>query len=290
MLFRENRIKAALAAGSAPVGAFVQMACPEIVEVAGNAGYDYVWIDGEHGSFGLETAVQMIRAAEATGITPMVRVPSHDPAGIAKTLDAGAMGVIVPQVATRAQAEAVVQAARYRNADWPQGKRGACPLIRATGHQTLDWKGYAKWANDNVMVWLLVETVEGLDNLGEILQVPGIDAIVLGAFDLAVSMGHDGDRHHPAVVARLDGMIGMVRERGVEVVALLFDAAIEDMQAARRHYAASGCRILIAGSDRRILSNAFGAIRGATQDTTQDAAQDTGGNAGRDAIHDAVPA
>ncbi|WP_420995870.1 HpcH/HpaI aldolase family protein [Cupriavidus sp. 30B13] len=286
MLFRENRIKAALAAGSAPIGAFVQMACPEIVEVAGNAGYDYVWIDGEHGSFGLETAVQMIRAAEATGVTPMVRVPSHDPAGIAKTLDAGAMGVIVPQVATRAQAEAVVQAARYRNTDWPQGKRGACPLIRATGHQTLDWKGYAKWANDNVMVWLLVETVEGLDNLEEILQVPGIDAIVLGAFDLAVSMGHDGDRHHPAVVAKLDGMIGMVRDHGVEVVALLFDAAIEDMKTAQRHYAASGCRIIIAGSDRRTISNAFGAIH----DAIRDAAQDTGADAARGASHDVVAA
>jgi len=286
MLFRENRIRAALAAGSAPIGAFVQMACPEIVEVAGNAGYDYVWIDGEHGSFGLETTVQMIRAAEATGMTPMVRVPSHDPAGIAKALDAGAMGVIVPQVATRAQAEAVVAAARYRNAEWPQGRRGACPLIRATGHQTLDWKGYAKWANDNVMVWLLVETVEGLDNLGEILRVPGIDAIVLGAFDLAVSMGHDGDRHHPAVAARLDGMIGMVREHGVEVVALLFDADIADMKAARRHYADSGCRILIAGSDRRTISNAFGAIH----DAIRDAAQDTGDVAARDAIRAAVPA
>lgn len=258
-----NRIKSLLSEGGIPVGAFVQMACPEIVEAAGHAGYDYVWIDGEHGSFGMETIVSMIRAAEATGLTSMVRVPSHDPTTIARVLDAGAQGVIVPQVATRADAEQVVQAARYCNRDWPDGKRGACPLIRAAGHQTLHWKEYAAAANDNVMVWLLVETVEGLANLEDILTVQGVDAIVLGAFDLAVSMGLDGDRYHPDVVAKLDGMIDVVRRHGVDVVGLLFDASVDDMKEAKAHYVESGCRIIVAGSDRRIISNALHSIRDA---------------------------
>ncbi|MBV7486052.1 HpcH/HpaI aldolase/citrate lyase family protein [Bordetella sp. BOR01] len=260
MLIRENRIKSAMAQGRVPLGAFVQMASPEIVEAAGHAGYDYVWIDGEHGSFGLDTTVQMIRAAEATGMTPMVRVPTADASLIMRALDAGAMGVIVPQVSTRAQAVAAVQAARYRHGDNVAGRRGACPLTRATGHQTLDWPAYAAWANLNVMVWLLVETVEGLANLDDILTVPGVDAVVLGAFDLAVSMGHDGDRNHPAVVERLDGMIQAVRDKDVDVVGLLFDADIQAMERSRRHYVESGCRILVAGSDRRLLANGFTAI------------------------------
>lgn len=261
MIYRKHNVLEGLKQSRVPVGAFVQMRCPEIVEAAGNAGYDYVWIDWEHGSFELDTVVDMIRAAEATGLTPIVRVPCGQPAEIARVLDAGAMGIIVPQVATAETARQVVAAAKYRTARYEPGRRGACPLIRATGHQTLDWPTYARWANENTTVWLLVETMEGLQNLDEILSVPGIDAIVLGAFDLAVSMGKEGDRRDPEVERVLDGMIERVRRAGVDVVGLLFDADVDAMRASRDHYVRSGCRILVAGSDRRILSNGLSAIR-----------------------------
>lgn len=260
MIKRPNQVKQRLASGAHAFGAFVQMANPEVVEVIGNAGYDYVWIDCEHGSIYLETCIQMIRAAEATGITPIVRVPSHDPTFIMRVLDSGAMGIVVPQVTTAEQAEAAVAAAKYRIGGSGIGRRGACPLIRTAGHQVPDWPEFARWSNDNVTVWLLVETVEGIDNLDAILAVPGVDAIVLGAFDLSISMGHDGDRHHPAVVAKLDGVIDKVRSRNVDVVGMLFDPTVEGMCAAYRTYAAQGCRIFIAGTDRRILVNSFNAI------------------------------
>ncbi|WP_454688572.1 HpcH/HpaI aldolase family protein [Achromobacter aloeverae] len=265
MIERKNNVLEALRQDRVPVGAFVQMRCAEIVEAAGHAGYDYVWIDWEHGSFELDTVVDMIRAAEATGLTPIVRVPCGQPAEIARVLDAGAMGIIVPQVSTAEAARQAVAAAKYRTAGYEPGRRGACPLIRATGHQTLDWPAYARWANENTTVWLLVETMEGLRNLDEILAVPGVDAIVLGAFDLAVSMGKDGDRRDPEVERVLDGMIERVRRAGVDVVGLLFDAGPEAMRVSREHYVRAGCRILVAGSDRRLISNGFAATLAAAR-------------------------
>jgi 4-hydroxy-2-oxoheptanedioate aldolase len=257
---RPNKVKQKLARNEHPIGAFVQMNNPEVVEVIGNAGYDYVWLDSEHGSFRYDGAIQMIRAAEATGMTPLLRVPNHEPTNIMHALDAGAMGVIVPQVTTAAQARSVVAAAKYQISGQAYGNRGACPLIRTAGHQTPDWKEFAQWSNDNVTVWLLVETVEGIDNLDEILDVPGVDAIVLGAFDLSISMGYDGDRNHPAVIAKLDGLMDKVRARNVDVVGMLFADEATGMLDMKKTYEKQGCRIFIAGTDRRILVNTFNAI------------------------------
>lgn len=256
---RVNNIKKRLSKGELAFGAFVQTASPEIVEIVGNAGYDFVWIDCEHSPLNLETAVDMMRAADATGITPIIRVPDHNPSFIMRVLDAGAMGIIVPQVSTREQVESIVSAARYRSKE-NIGNRGCCPLIRAAGYQAKNWQDFVNWSNSNIMVWLLVEQIEGLNNLDEITQVPGIDAIVLGAFDLSISMGYGGDRKHPVVVAKLDEMIKKVRRNNVDIVALLFDPTLEEMSVAKKRYIEQGCRIFIAGSDRRIFVNGFNSI------------------------------
>jgi len=260
MILRKNLVKVALSEGRNAIGAFVQMANPEVVEVIGEAGYDFVWIDCEHGSIYLETAIQMIRAAESFGTSPIVRVPSHDGTFIMRMLDAGAMGIVVPQINTAEQAADVVAAAKYRISGQGSGRRGACPLIRTAGHQVTDWPKYAQWANDQTTVWLLVETVEGIENLESILSVDGVDAIVLGAFDLSVSMGYEGDRLHPDVVAVLDGQIEKARAHGVDVVGMLFSPEAAGMRAAQEVYVRQGCRIFVAGPDRRILSNSFNEI------------------------------
>lgn len=260
MIYRTNKIRDRLSKGEAAIGAFVQTASPEIVEVVGNTGYDYVWIDGEHGAFHMETTVQMIRAAEATGVTPIVRVPDHDSSYMMHVLDAGAMGIVAPQVTSAEQARNIVAATKYRIGKRGDGTRGACPLIRAAGHQAPEWLEFARWSNDQTLVWLLVETVEGLENLDDILDVKGVDAIVLGAFDLAVSMGYDGDRHHPEVIKLLDTVIQRARKKDTEVVGFLFEPTVQGMQQAKQQYAEQGCRIFIAGSDRRILVNSFNDI------------------------------
>ena len=151
---RKNRIREALDRRNLAFGTWVQTRNPEACELAAAVGYDFVIIDMEHGSFGWDGAVDMVRAVEYGGATPVIRLPGHSVIDIKKALDAGALGIIIPQIGTPEQASQMAQAARYE----PAGRRGACPVVRATSHGLLDWKPYSKWANENVMVWGLIET------------------------------------------------------------------------------------------------------------------------------------
>jgi 4-hydroxy-2-oxoheptanedioate aldolase len=253
---RVNRVKNNDRNGDLVAGVTVQLSSPEVVEMCGASGYDFVWIDAEHGSFELETAVHMFRAADAFGMTPLFRVPNHEPSLIMRALDAGAMGVIVPNVSTRAQAQAVVSAARYKM-DGNGGMRGACPGTRATSYQTSDWNGFATWSNANVTVWALIETTAGVKNIDEILTVEGIDAIALGPFDLAHEMGFPGQVLHPEVTSALELVVEKAQQQGVDVVASLFSESASDMSAERAHWFARGVRMFSVGSDRGLVTRAL---------------------------------
>ncbi len=251
-----NHVLERLAAKQSAIGAKVDLPSPDIVEIIGRAGYDFTWIDCEHGAFDLEMVVHMMRAADATGTTPIVRVPSQDATGIMRVLDAGAMGVIIPNVTTAHQARTVTLAAKYQTPELP-GHRGACPRIRAAGHQVDDWRQFAKWSNENTMVWLLVESLLGADNVIEIARVPGVDAIMLGPFDLSVSMGYPGDVEHPAVVSKLEEITEKVLAQGIDVVAVLLSQEDEALIQEKRHWEKRGCRIFNVISDRRQLATGF---------------------------------
>jgi 4-hydroxy-2-oxoheptanedioate aldolase len=259
MDFHVNRVKKRLADGDVALGIKVDLASPDIVEMVGVAGYDFVWIDCEHGAFYLESAVGMIRAADATNVTPIVRVPNHEPSFIMRVLDAGAMGVLVPNITSAAQARAIVSAAKYKTAR-TEGTRGACPRVRAAGHQAHDWPAFSEWSNDNTMVWLLVEGVEGIQHLDDILETPGIDAIMLGPFDLSVSMGHGGNTTHPAVVAMLDTIVDTALKHKVDVAAVLLAPTPSAMREEKQRWADRGCRILNVNSDRRILTGMMNSL------------------------------
>lgn len=244
----------------------MQLASPELIEMAGRNGCDFVIIDCEHGSFYLEGAAEMIRAADAVGITPLVRVPNSDPSYIMRALDAGAMGVVVPNVSTLAQAKIIVSAARYKVGD-NGGSRGTCPGTRATWHQTSNWSEFVRWSNENIMVWALIESAAGVNNVDEILSVPTLDAIMMGSFDLAHDMGYPGESLHPKVTEALEGVVSKARDKGVPVVANFFSTSPEGMAQERNRWLAKGVRILSIGSDRRLIhsamANSFHAARGA---------------------------
>jgi len=256
MKFKENKVKTLLSSGAKALGAWAQIASPDIVEIMGNTGFDYVIIDLEHGAFYFETAVQMIRAAETAGITPVIRVPDKNPSFIMRMLDAGAMGILVPGVETKEDAQAVAAAVRYR----PLGSRGACPGTRAAGHQAENWPEFVKWSNDNVMLWLLVEGAAGVSNFDHIIEAPGIDAVMMGPFDLSQALGYPGQPGHPAVVAKIEEIVRKARAKDIDMVAAIFSKTPETMQNEVRHWADLGCRIIAAGSDRRIISAGFRSV------------------------------
>ncbi|WP_246858703.1 HpcH/HpaI aldolase/citrate lyase family protein [Citricoccus sp. SGAir0253] len=237
----------------------VQTNSPELVEMVGLAGYDHVMIDWEHGSFGTDAVVSMIRAAEAVGLTPLVRVPANEEVWIKRVLDAGALGIVVPHVATPGQARAAVSAARYtRNRG--QGARGACPSVRAAGHLTADWREFAQWSDENVFVAVAVESQEGVDALEEILSVEGIDALFLGSFDLAHEMGHFGDNSAPEVAREIDRIVDAARRASVPLFATLYrGSTLEDARQDFDRWIGAGARVVNAVSDRRLVLQSLGA-------------------------------
>lgn len=252
MIYR-NGVKEALQRSGVALGTFIQTASPESAEIAAACGFDYLILDMEHGSFGIDSLVHLIRAVQVGGSTPVVRLPDDSESGILKALDAGAVGVLVPGVSSAAQVRKIVGAARYA----PQGTRGACPRVRATAHGLYDWKRHVEWSNQNVMVWVIVETLEGFRNVEEILAVPGLDVAAFGHFDLAQAMGLEGQTHHPEVNRRIEEAMRTALKNKVDVQVQLFESAPKEIEEAARRWAKAGVRILSCMTDRRVLTTGF---------------------------------
>jgi 4-hydroxy-2-oxoheptanedioate aldolase len=185
---RTNLTKQKLAAGKVVFGAIVGHYAPDLVELFGAIGYDFVMIDCEHGALPLDHVEHMVRAAEVFQITPITRVPNHEPATILGYLDRGVQGIIVPHVNTRTTAEAVARAARY----YPEGGRGIAggrPHDYGVG---VSRDESTRWLNAQMLVIPMVEETTAVDNLDDILRVPGVDVLHVASGDLSQSMGFPG--------------------------------------------------------------------------------------------------
>jgi 4-hydroxy-2-oxoheptanedioate aldolase len=176
-------------------------------ELMARAGFDWVCIDLQHGLIGYAEMLPMLQAVALAGVPSMVRVPWNDPVSIMKALDAGAGGVIVPMVNSAAEAAAAVGACRYP----PDGHRSWGPTRASLG--VPDYS--PELANRSVVCTVMVETVAALDRLGEIVSVPGVDAVFMGPSDFAVSMGFAPRSDEPEHRRRLEAVPKICREHGV---------------------------------------------------------------------------
>jgi 4-hydroxy-2-oxoheptanedioate aldolase len=184
---------------------------PQVVEMLGCLGFDWVLIDNEHGSITVDNSEELVRAAELTGIAPIVRPVSNKPEIIAPFLDRGAWGVQVPHVNTAEEARAAVDAVKY----YPQGHRGIFSRSRPAGYGFSGSTGdYVADANRNTLVCLMLEEVEAIDNLEEMVAVDGIDVFFIGSGDLSQSMGYPGQQTHPEVQALMEKGVTVIREAG----------------------------------------------------------------------------
>lgn len=246
-----NRIRAALAAGRPAWGTWVQTRSPEAAEAAAATGYDFVVIDMQHGSHSISEAATLLRSINAYQASPVVRLPDCSPRLIGHLLDAGAHGILAPDLRTADDARRIVEATRYA----PAGIRGACPTVPATAHGAIAFPDYRAWAADQITVWGLIETPEAVQHIEEIVRT-GLHAVVLGPFDLAMALGHDGDVSHPDVVAALARVTAAASDAGVETVAVLFDE-VGRIAAGARPWLDRGCRIITASSDRWCLTQGW---------------------------------
>jgi 2-dehydro-3-deoxyglucarate aldolase len=210
-----NHTKDGLAAGGPVFGARANSFSPDLVEVYGELGVDFVWLDFEHGgpSAGDATAFEhLVRAATVGGTDLMVRLSSNDPSVVRKVLDTGVRTLVVPRVETAADVRRAAQAAFYTYDDGP-GERG---LGHARGTA---WGAAVDVAREDgsVLVGAMLENRTAVENVEEILSVPGVGFTYLGPGDLAVSMGHPGESDHPDVRAAVDSAVEACVDAGVPV-------------------------------------------------------------------------
>jgi 4-hydroxy-2-oxoheptanedioate aldolase len=178
---RKNATLAKWRAGQQTIGGWLSLANTHVAELMAHAGLDWLCVDLQHGLLDYPDLLHMLPAISTTETTPFVRVPRNDAHEITRALDAGAHGVIVPLVESRAEAAAAVAACRYP----PLGVRSWGPLRAAL----YGGRDYAEWANAEITCIVMIETREGLANVEEIAGTPGLGAVFIGPSDLALALG-----------------------------------------------------------------------------------------------------
>lgn len=241
-----------LASGRPALGTWSQIASEECIDLLGSAGLDFTIVDLEHGAFGIDTAERLFRACDANGLVPFVRIARAEPALVGQALDAGAAAVIVPGVSEASQAAALVAAARFA----PEGTRGACPCVRAGGQYVRDWSAYVATQRASTGVIALVETQAGLHDIENITAVPGLLGLMIGPFDLAVSMGHGGDYLAEEVQAAIDRMIEAATANALQVFAPVFNPDAAEARRQRDRWSARGASHFVVGTDKILFADA----------------------------------
>ena len=217
---RTNSLKAKLAAGRRVCGVLLELNNPELVELFGHLGYDFVFIDGQHSGLTVETARGLIRAADASGMSTLVRVRRNEASVILEFLEAGAGGIIVPNVTSRAEAEQAAAAIRYP----PVGVRGGFGRSRAANYGvTQSQADYFSQANYEVLFVPLIEDQAAMEHLPEICSAPGVDVVLIGPGDLALSMGIPGGWSAPPVQEAVEQIRAAATAAGKPVMTLSLD-------------------------------------------------------------------
>ncbi len=252
----ENKLKKRLGRGQPVFGAFVTQPSVGITQLLATSGLDWLMIDMEHGLIDTPSMHAMVVAATNALCTPLVRTPLGEHDLVEHALDAGALGLVFPTVSTRAQAEATVAALHYP----PRGERGWGPFYAAA-----QWRNspaqYYENAEHELLNVVLIEQHEALDELADVLAVPGIDVASIAPGDLSVSLGHPGDRNHPEVLEVINQIETKILASNVVLggVALSPDEANEKV--------AAGYRFLFLGADVTLLQRAVaGALDGVVRE------------------------
>jgi 2-dehydro-3-deoxyglucarate aldolase/4-hydroxy-2-oxoheptanedioate aldolase len=192
---RTNPVKRTLAEGGVSVGTMMmEFSTTGIARIAAEAGAEFAVFDMEHTGWSMETIRMLMATSRAADLVPMVRVPALQYHFIARVLDVGAMGIVVPMVADAAQARLIVDSAKYP----PAGRRGVAFGVAHDDYRGGDLSAKFHRANDEVMLFAQIENVSGVEDVDAIAAVAGIDALWIGQYDLTASMGIPGQFDHPA--------------------------------------------------------------------------------------------
>ena len=194
---------------SLSLGSWISLGHPAIAEIMASAGFDWLAIDLEHSVITIREAEELIRIIDLKGVVPIVRLSSNNSEQIKRIMDAGAHGVIVPMVNSVHEAEAAVSAVRYP----PLGKRSV-GLARAQGYGA-KFEHYFDWQESNTLVVVQIEHITAVENLESILSVDGVDAYIVGPYDLSGSLGIPGEFNRPEFLEAMSCIRAVSKKLGI---------------------------------------------------------------------------
>ncbi|HIC90259.1 MAG TPA: aldolase [Anaerolineae bacterium] len=249
---RDNLVKKALQRGETVIGTMAtEMRSPTVAFLFANAGFDFFFIDMEHGAYDLAVVSDIIKVARLAGICLLVRVPDLAYHLMARVLDAGAQGLMVPRVETREQVEEIVRSVKYP----PEGVRGCSIAKGHNDYQPAPLRPFTQHANENVLVVVQIERAQAIANIDDLLSVPGVDVALIGPNDLTLSLGAP-DTTAPEVTEAIQKVIAAANRHSVAPGIHL--RSVEALKA----WAAQGMRVLTCNTDAGfILSGATAAVQ-----------------------------
>ncbi|MGD8406417.1 MAG: aldolase/citrate lyase family protein [Anaerolineales bacterium] len=228
--------------GELVLGTILSLNSPAAAEILSQSGFDWIFIDAEHSTLDPHH-LQAIFQAVGDSTPCVVRIPLLDEIVVKKTLDAGAAGLLAPQIHNAEQAELLVKWGRY----YPEGFRGL-GFGRAQGYG-LKVGEYLETANQNILLSVQAESAQAVRNIENIVQVKGLDAMLVGPYDLSASMGLPGQIDHPDVQAAIQRVADVCKESAMPIG--IFGLTAE----AVKHYIEQGFRFIVAGVDTVMLGN-----------------------------------
>ncbi len=250
-----DNITKKIAAKQPVIGTHVKWGSSTVVDILARSGFDYIWIDGEHGAMNLETVYNHVRAAQMNGVAVFYRILQSDPALCKPVLEMGVDGIIFPMILNGKQAEKAVKSVLYP----PDGMRGFGPgMINDYGHMPLE-----EYLPKSKKIWKIIqiEDVEAVENIDEILAVPGVDAIIVGMYDLSGSMGILAQLQHPALLEKLDYIAKKCKAAGIP-----FGSSISYDETLLTQWFARGANFMTIGGDQDfVVEGSHHAVQGASQ-------------------------
>jgi 2-dehydro-3-deoxyglucarate aldolase/4-hydroxy-2-oxoheptanedioate aldolase len=250
----DNPVKSRLAAGGRALGSMLfEFFTPGIARICANAGAEFAMYCMEHTGASFETLKPQFALCRALGVTPLARVPATEYHFIARALDCGALGVMVPMVDTPEQARLIVSCTRYP----PEGRRGAAFGFAHDDYQGGDVKEKVRAIHARTLTICMIETKKGLENVEAIAAVPGVDVLWLGHFDLTNFLGIPGDFANPIYRDAVKRIAAAAKANGKAAGYMAADAALG------QEYLAQGYRMIATGTDQGMLQNAMQVMLGA---------------------------
>jgi 2-dehydro-3-deoxyglucarate aldolase/4-hydroxy-2-oxoheptanedioate aldolase len=209
---RINMVKQALKQGRMQLGLnFGQLRSAELPRLLVAAGFQWAFIDTEHGNFDLETVNDICRVSRLAGLSPLVRVADLQYSLVARALDNGAEGIIFPRMEDPKLLETALSWTKFP----PTGSRGYGLMAPHTDYETHSFSEIIEHVNENTMTVLQIESARAVEAREEILSVPGIDAVMIGPADLSISLGVPGEFQHPKMVAAMEAIRDTCERRGI---------------------------------------------------------------------------